>query len=632
MERTAETLRPPSPWAGVFRQAGRDLLPFPGRFAMTWRVALLCALVTGVAMLYKVPESAISCYLIIFLMRPNGAESVGQAIGVTILISVVVLGLAPVIQATADNPFLRIAVIAGTSFGFLFLSSATQLGEIGAIIALVIAFVMTLVDQVPAGEVVTRGLLYAWQMAVMPMAMMLGFCLIFSTGPHTLLRATITRRLAAVAAFLAGEPDGRARLREELARGNEEAGKQAKLASLFHTAPTATVGWLAGAAASTYRLMLAALALPADASAERAALAVRCRTSAEAVAMGGRPMDEPGEGGDGPAAAAREALEALARPDGGGAVSEKPPFFAPDAFTNPDHQRFALKTTAAAITCYLIYSIIDWQGIHTALVTCYVAALGTTGETVRKLALRITGCLIGAALGLGSILLVIPHLESIGGLMALVFCAIMVAAWVSSGNERISYGGVQIGLAFLLTVLDGFGPSTDMDAARDRVVGILLGNLVIYAIFTQIWPKGAAVEVRERVAGALETLARLAALATPERARAVSEAARIEVEVDKAGAGLDLLPFEPAYQRPAAAELRRLRGLVAELRETLPALLFASELPPDTPERLRAAAVRVAGEGEAGPAEAGEEPDESASSSATGLALRLRRLETLAAG
>ncbi|MFD2030533.1 hypothetical protein ACFSKM_09995 [Ancylobacter dichloromethanicus] len=116
MTRTAE-----QPWAGIFRQAWADLQPFPGRFAMTWRVALLCALVCGTAMLYKVPESAISCYLIIFLMRPNGAECVAQAIGLTILVSLIVLLMAPIIQATADQPLLRIALIAATSFAFLFL-------------------------------------------------------------------------------------------------------------------------------------------------------------------------------------------------------------------------------------------------------------------------------------------------------------------------------------------------------------------------------------------------------------------------------------------------------------------------------------------------------------------------------
>lgn len=160
-----------APWRGIARQTLEDLKPFPGRFAMTWRVALLCALVAGVAMLYRIPESAIGCYLIIFLMRPNGAENAGQAIGIIVLVSVVVVLIAPLIQATADNPLLRVTAIAGFSFLFLFLGAASQLGESGSIIALVIAFILTLVDQVPAGEIVTRGLLYAWQMASVPMMM-----------------------------------------------------------------------------------------------------------------------------------------------------------------------------------------------------------------------------------------------------------------------------------------------------------------------------------------------------------------------------------------------------------------------------------------------------------------------------
>ncbi|MFT7721222.1 MAG: hypothetical protein QM788_00030 [Roseateles sp.] len=171
---------------------------------MTWRVALLCMLVAGAAMLYKVPEAAIGCYLVIFLARPDGAECVGQAIGLIVLASIVVLALAPVIQVTADDPLLRIAVIAATSFAFVFLGAASQLGEIGSIIALVIAFILTLVDDVPAGEVVTRGLLYAWQMTSMPMALMIVFNLLLGTGPHRLLRDTIAGRLAAGAEALEG--------------------------------------------------------------------------------------------------------------------------------------------------------------------------------------------------------------------------------------------------------------------------------------------------------------------------------------------------------------------------------------------------------------------------------------------
>ena len=195
-------------WRAIVRQIRADLRPFPGRFAMTWRVALLCALVAGVAMLYKIPESAIGCYLIIYLARPDGAECVAQALGIIVLASIVVLALAPLIAATADEPLLRITAIALISFVFVFLGAATQLGESGSIIALVVVFILTLVDLLPAGEIATRALIYAWKMACVPMVMMIGFNLLLGTSPHRLLRRTVEDRLAAAAAALDVPGDG----------------------------------------------------------------------------------------------------------------------------------------------------------------------------------------------------------------------------------------------------------------------------------------------------------------------------------------------------------------------------------------------------------------------------------------
>ncbi|WP_296811364.1 FUSC family protein, partial [Thiocapsa sp.] len=277
------------------------------------------------------------------------------------------------------------------------------------------------------------------------------------------------------------------------------------------------------------------------------------------------PPDPPANAG--PAErAARDALGVLAgAPEPEIVPAPKTPFVAPDALTNPAYSRFALKTTAAAVICFLIYTAIDWQGIHTAMITCYVAALATTGETVHKLALRITGCLIGAAIGVAAIFWVIPLIDGIGALMVLVFFGCLVGAWVSTGPERIAYAGVQVALAFLLTVLQGFGPSVSLDTAQGRIFGILLGNLVVYLIFTRIWPAPVEGEVRAWFAHALSELARMARLAPERRANAVGSAAAVEALAGKAEEALRVLPFEPRGLRPTPARETALHGAVTQI-------------------------------------------------------------------
>jgi multidrug resistance protein MdtO len=583
-----------SPLRMIGQQVRRDLQPFEGRLGMTWRIALLCALVAGTAMMHQLPESAISCYLIIFLMRPNGAECVVQALGLIVLVCLLVLALAPVIQALADAPLLRIVVIAGASFTFLYLGSATQLGEIGSIIGLVIAFILTMVDLVPAAEIVTRGLLYAGAMASMPMLWMAVFCLVLGIGPHTLVRRTIAQRLEAAATLLErGEAEQATALAAE---GQAEVDKRMMMAQLLHTAPKTETLWLGGAAASAYRLLIAVLSLPKDVAQDiRDTLASQCRAAAVAIRARRKPAFPELKATSaaqphGALALAQEMLEGLARPDGGSKAQPGTiPFVAADALTNPEHQQFALKTTLAALTAYFIYSLLSWEGIATAMVTCYVASLGTTGETVHKLALRICGCLIGAAMGLAAILFVMPHLTSVGGLMALVFFGILPAAWVASGSERMSYGGVQIGLAFLLTILGGFGPSTSMSAASDRVIGILLGNAIVFVVFTGFWTKSALVVARRELAGALAVLARLAQMGPAERGAAVNDIAAVAGGIEKARDALDVTPYEPHGQRPAAADVLELYGVADETKALLPMILFTDAASDASAETLRKA-------------------------------------------
>ncbi len=651
------------------RQAWHDLQPHPGRWAMTWRTATLCALAALVFMTYQIPLAAIGCYLIFFVLKPQATESIVMGLAVLVLVSIVVGLLLLLGDATLEHSAWRLAIIVLASMLFMFLAAASQVGHVGSILALVVAFAVTLFSDVPLAEVFTRGVLYAWLMAATPMAILIVFNLVFGQNPNRLLRAQLAERLELCAECLESDrlegssaaPDGPdddpatlpTALREALDEGNADMVKGPLLMRLLHVRPAAETRYLAQAAEASYQTLLATAAwwdsrrveretvrsetaegqpsvdakpasdTPLAAQDTALALAARLRQRAQALRTGETPTDQgsaptpaadthPSAGtpqlnptrtdaeatvasaepspAQGSASATAAALASLSRSlevlDGKREplADDRPaaaPFFLPDAFTNPDYTRYALKTTAAAVIAYLIYTAIDWQDIHTAMITCYVVALGTTAETIHKLTLRIIGCLTGAAMGIASVHVVIPMLSDVGGLMILVFIGTLIAAWVASGPERIAYAGVQVALAFLLTVLQGFGPDPDISIAMDRIYGVLLGNVIVFVVFTSVWPARATDAVRRNLADVGRQLGQLAQLpATHERQRTAAAAA-LQQSLGQTRDTLRLAGFEPRSQRPDPDTWHQMRQLTDQA-EALTARLSLPDSDPAT--------------------------------------------------
>jgi multidrug resistance protein MdtO len=125
---------------------------------------------------------------------------------------------------------------------------------------------------------------------------------------------------------------------------------------------------------------------------------------------------------------------------------------------------------------------------------------------VHKLLLRLSGAVIGALIAGLCIVFVLPHLTDIGQLCLLVFTVSAGAAWVSTSSELLAYAGMQIAFAFFLGVLQGYAPATDLTVLRDRVAGILLGNVVITIVFSSFWPQSARSAVRAALADALRAI------------------------------------------------------------------------------------------------------------------------------
>jgi len=128
--------------------------------------------------------------------------------------------------------------------------------------------------------------------------------------------------------------------------------------------------------------------------------------------------------------------------------------------------------------------------------------------------LRIGGALIGGAAALVSIVYVLPQMTDIGQLALLIAAMSAVSAWVVTSSERLSYLGVQMGFAFFLGVLHDYGPTMELTTARDRIVGILLGNVLMTIVFSTMWPISALDRARQLLAQALAALGELVRSAT----------------------------------------------------------------------------------------------------------------------
>ena len=262
--------------------------------------------------------------------------------------------------------------------------------------------------------------------------------------------------------------------------------------------------------------------------------------------------------------AGSESLSTYAPPP---AVDPTRSLFVPDALSNSDHLKFGLKGCLAAGLCYIIYTAVSWPGISTAVVTCVLTALTTVGSSRQKQFLRITGAITGGiVIGMGSQVLILPYLDSIGGFALLFVAVTIVGAWLTTSSPRLSYFGIQLALAFYIINLQEFKVQTSLTVARDRVVGILLGLFMMWLVFDQLWGAQAVVGMKRAFISSLRFLAQFAREPLSKNSRVAIERSyslreTINTNLDKVRILADAVLFEfgPSRQHNLALRSQILR-------------------------------------------------------------------------
>jgi multidrug resistance protein MdtO len=247
--------------------------------------------------------------------------------------------------------------------------------------------------------------------------------------------------------------------------------------------------------------------------------------------------------------------------------------FIPDAFSNPEHLRYVLGGTFAAMLCYVFYVSLDWPGLSTSVTTCVLTALTTIGSSRQKQLLRVAGFILGGIIaGMGTQIFVLPYIDSIGGFTVLFAVMTGIAAWLATASPRLSYAGVQFAFAFYIVHLSDFSIQTNLAIARDRVLGVFLGTTMMWLVFERLFPSSAANEMVRIFAVNVRLLSELVASSPRAEDRAAILKVRqlreaIYRHFGEVNAQADAVPFETGPERPGDMGARdRIRRWQTSLR------------------------------------------------------------------
>jgi multidrug resistance protein MdtO len=570
----------PSPLVWFWQFLKEELAPYPGRARLVARIVIAATIVMILTMTFRIPFGAYAAIYTFLISRESPRKTVKSAITEVLVFVCAAFYILVGAMLFVNHPMFRLLWIVATLF-IMFYALDTITNYVAAVrFGWLIVITIPLWDMHISAEAKLEGML--WAVGAITLASLVAVVveLVFAslrTGDE--LVSPLAERLAAVEDLLdcysKGEP------------ANKETEKRIIHLAMLGTSSLRRILQRSGYAPHYAEQMGAVVVLIGrlvDLAANPTHLAIynsdedrtRIRDLAQSIAgiradlLRGRiPAPIRWATGVSPAApllsemertvclipqvfASSQPLSTYASTNPG---SGDPPFtlFVRDAWSNPEHIKFALKGCLAASLCYIIYNGVDWPGISTAVTTCFLTALSTIGSSHQKQFLRITAAVAGGALGIGIQILILPELDSIGGFTVLFGAIMVAAAWVATAGPRLSYVGLQVAVVFCIINLQEFRIQTALAPARDRVAGVLLGLFMMWVVFDQLWTAPAVGQMRKTFTATLRLLAQFAKeplsrelrVAT-DRSYSIREAINKNLEQTRALADGVLFEFGPS--------------------------------------------------------------------------------------
>lgn len=606
----------------------REMAPTPERWAATVRITLACLICTIPIMAFHLKQPVMVMIGMFMVTREDISTTLFGTIVAAVAATIACGLLLLYYMCVLDLTFLRVLCVPAFIGLGLMMMRVVNPAIFGLGVAICVGFGVTIPDTVSNIETLNRIPFYYWWAWILGLGVNLGVqCLMNPNTSRLLLTRGLVSRLEAVEALLRGVGAGGSQPSRSSFAALAFSGASEQL-RLLNAA--AALEPLLKKRASEYsaqiilvdRLVTAAAALEGqDAALHNEAVKKRLLRVADVCAawrhaitrhhapeISVPPIDHSYGAADGipelaemervvellPLAARAETLPDELKV----AAQKKSGFLAPDAFTNPEHLRFAIKGTLAATICYLIFTLFAYPAIYTCVITCILCSLSTVGASVQKGVLRFAGAVVGGTLGFISLMYIFPQLDSLGGFWLPFGAAMALAAYVNFGSVRISYIGVQICLAFSKCTLQTYGTYTELKVASDRLIGIAFGLLVFGVINSRLWPVSALETMRTKLADVFRQLGRLASLPDEGKSPApqVADAYNLRLRIYQDFSSVNEMQESSKFESGGEV-LKKLEPLGREAKGLMLHLLAIIQHRPDlrpgsVPESIRGASAK----------------------------------------
>src|ERR1700730_5133663 len=232
----------------------RELRPTPGRLGNCLRIVAVLLALVAIAETFRISEIALSGYIVLFVSGREAVTTILTALLAGIAVVLAIFVTIAVFMLSLSEPALRTPLMAAMTFVAMFLSRTATPGPVFFVAGFIVAYGLTLGDQVlglglqqatagnaeqfalpeivfvPPEEALVRFLLWLSLAVALPIILVIVANLLTGRDPARLLYQALAERLATAARFCTGESGAERRLEAQAFEGTAQLRKLYDLA------------------------------------------------------------------------------------------------------------------------------------------------------------------------------------------------------------------------------------------------------------------------------------------------------------------------------------------------------------------------------------------------------------------